>query len=367
MSKFWHSKLRLIIIIKKSFRKIIAIIILFFKYLEVIQLKENFRALIIKEDENGNITKSVETIHENYIPRNEVTVQVLYSSLNYKDALSSSGNKGITKKYPHIPGIDTAGIVVESKSDKFKVGDEVLVTGYDLGMNTFGGFCEYISVPSAWVVACPEHLTLKEAMAFGTSGFTAAVGILEILNAGITPDMGKVLVTGATGAVGSSAVSILSKLGFQVIASSGKESEFEHLKALGASEVINRNTLVDTPEKGLLSKKWIAAFDTVGGSALSYILKATADGGIVTNCGMIGSTKLETSIMPFIIRGVRLVGIAAAETPMPMRLKVWERLSTDFKVDLSDKFYEEVSLEELPSRIDSMLAGQLKKKVLVKM
>lgn len=327
---------------------------------------KTFKALLIEETPEGKFTKTVKELDFSFLKENDVLIKVQYSSLNYKDALSASGNKGITRQYPHIPGIDIAGTVVKSSDDRFSAGEEVIVTGYDLGMNTFGGFAEYAYVPANWVVKNPANLTLKEAMTLGTSAFTASIGVSEIVNKGITPADGKVLVTGATGAVGSSAVQILNKLGFEVIASTRKESEVERLKALGASEIINVNDMEDVPNKGLLSKKWIAAFDTVGGSALSYILKATADGGVVTNCGMIGSVKLDTSIMPFIIRGVRLIGIAAAETKMPLRLQLWDKLANEFKVNITSDYYDEITLDEVPAAIDNMLAGKLKKKVLVK-
>lgn len=321
--------------------------------------------MLVEENADGTFSKQVKTLPGDFLPAGELTVRVQYSSLNYKDALSSSGNKGITRNYPHIPGIDSAGIVVDCASGKFKPGDEVIVTGYDFGMNTFGGFSEYISVPEAWAVHRPAGLTLREAMTLGTSGFTASIGVSEIVRHGTTPGKDKVLVTGATGAVGSSAVSILSKLGFYVIASTGKKEEAARLEKLGAAEVIDRSELADVP-KAMLSKRWDAAFDTVGGESLSYVLKATAAHGIVTNCGMIGSPKLETSIMPFIIRGVRLVGIAAADTPMPQRLDLWNKLSSDYKIPLEEDFFEEITLDELPSRIDLMLAGKLKKKVVIK-
>lgn len=324
-----------------------------------------FKAMLIEEEPNNYFKKSILFLDKNYLVKNDITIQVKYSSLNYKDALSASGNKGITRKYPHIPGIDAAGIVVESNNTKFKIGDEVIVTGKDLGMNTFGGFAEFTSVPAEWVVAKPANLSLKEAMIYGTAGFTAATGVMEIQNAGIKPTDGKVLVTGATGAVGSIAVAILAKLGYQVIVSTGKLEETEHLKSLGASEVIHRDELNDESGKPLLAKKWIAAVDTVGGAALSTIIRSTADRGIVTNCGMIGSNKLDVSVFPFILRAVRLVGIASAETPMDVRLKLWDKIANEYKINLSQDIYQEVSLDELPGKIDLMLKAQLHKKVLV--
>ncbi|MDD3125382.1 MAG: YhdH/YhfP family quinone oxidoreductase [Candidatus Kapabacteria bacterium] len=335
-------------------------------------MKDKFRALVVREAD-GKFLKQIEMIDEiglRYYGDKEVTetiIEVEYSGLNYKDALSASGNKGITKQYPHIPGIDLAGKIVATQSSKFKIGDEVIVTGYDMGMNHYGGFCEYATSPDKWIVPRPQSLTLKEAMIYGTSGFTAALGVLNIVEHGITPESGKILVTGATGAVGSMAVSILSKLGYEVAASTGKESEADYLKSLGANEIIDRKTLVDDPQKGLFSSRWAAAFDTVGGPSLSYILKCIAPSGIVTNCGMITSTKLETSIMPFIIRGVKLSGIAASATLMPKRLKVWEKIAGEYNIHPGEDFYDVVSLEELPEKIDLMLAGKLHRKVVVKL
>lgn len=326
---------------------------------------QNFKALIVKENENSHFSRNIESLPFEFLSKNEVLVNVKYSSLNFKDALSASGNKGITKNYPHIPGIDASGIVVNSLTPEFSPGEEVIITGYDLGMNTFGGFSEYIYIPAKWIVKKPENITLKEAMVLGTSAFTAAIGVNEILKAGSIPENGKVLITGATGAVGSSALQILKKLGFTTVVSTRKESEHSRLKSLGADEIININEFQDS-EKGLFSKQWIAAFDTVGGPALSFILKSIAPRGIVTNCGMIKSVKLETSIMPFIIRGVRLVGIAAAETPMNERKEIWNKLTNDFRFQLTDDYFNEITLDELPITIEEMLKGNLKKKTLIK-
>jgi acrylyl-CoA reductase (NADPH) len=324
-----------------------------------------FKALLIEEEPNNYFKKSILFLDKNILSKNEVTIQVQYSALNYKDALSASGNKGITRKYPHIPGIDAAGIVIESNSPKFVIGQEVIVTGKDLGMNTFGGFSELISVPADWVIVKPDNLTLKEAMIYGTAGFTAATGIMEIQNAGITPSDGKILITGATGAVGSMAISILSKLGYSVIASTGKLDETEHLLSLGASQVIHRDELNDESGKPLLSKRWIAAVDTVGGTALSMIIRSTADRGVVTNCGMIGSNNLDVSVFPFILRAVRLVGIASAETPMKQRLQLWEKLSGEYKINFTNDLFEEIILEQLSEKINLMLEAKLRKKILV--
>lgn len=327
----------------------------------------SFRALVTEETESGEFIRSIKTKHKEDLPAGEVIVKVQYSSLNYKDALSASGHKGITRKFPHTPGIDAAGVVVESATDLFSEGDEVIVTGHDLGMNTDGGFAEYIRVPAYWVVRKPDTISIRKAMIYGTAGFTAATGISEIQKCGITPDMGPVLVTGATGGVGTMAVAILNKLGYHVIASTGKESSHDFLKKLGAKEIIHRSEVNDQSGKGLLPKRWIAAIDNVGGNTLSTILRATSDRGVVTNCGMVESTKLDTFVFPFILRGVRLIGIASAETPLQQRLMLWDKISTEYLLDNTDFFVKEVSLDQVSTEIDLILSGGQTGRVLVKM
>lgn len=327
---------------------------------------EKFNAFVVEELENNTFVRSIKQLSIDDLPAGDVIIKVAYSSLNYKDFLSAYGNKGITKKYPHTPGIDSVGEIVESKSDKFKPGDKVICTGYDFGMNTHGGYSEYVRVPAEWPVLLPEGMNLKDSMIYGTAGFTAAIGVNEILKAGIKPGMGRVLVSGATGGVGSMALAFLAKLGFNVIASSGKESEYEYLKQIGAEEIVSREDLQDTTNKPLLKKRWIAAFDTVGGQTLSTIIRATADRGIVTNCGMIKSTTLDVSIFPFILRGVRLVGIAAADTPYTERLEIWNKIAKELKPDVLDIMYKEIQLSELSNEMALMKEGKVRRKILVK-
>ncbi len=326
-----------------------------------------YKALVVEELENSKFVASIKQKSINELPENEVLIRVHYSGLNYKDALSASGNKGITKRYPFTPGIDASGVVEHSESPLFKEGDKVLVTGHDLGMNTSGGFAEYIRVPAAWVVALPDGMSLEEAMIIGTSGFTAASAIYEFIVHGITPDSGEILITGATGAVGSIAIAMLAKAGYQVVASSGKAETIEWLKKLGASRVVSREELDDKTGKPLLQGKWIAVLDTVGGNTLSTAIRSTKERGIVTNCGMILSNSLQVSVFPFILRAVRLVGIASAETPMARRMEIWSLINDKIKPDNLTAMARVVSLEDVPAELGIMLKGQQKGKVVVRM
>lgn len=330
------------------------------------KLPAEFKAIVTTENETGIFRSKVSIRKISDLPQHAVLIRVHFSGLNYKDALSASGHKGITRKYPHTPGIDAAGVVVRSEDSDIKPGDEVIVTGYDLGMNTSGGLAEYICVPSAWVVKKPENLTLEESMIIGTSGFTAASAIYEIIKHSIKPDDGNILVSGATGAVGSAAVAMLAQAGYKVIASTGKSDEHYFLKSIGASEVIERNALNDQSGRGLLPARWVAALDTVGGNTLSTILLSTKERGLVANCGMIASDKLQVPVFPFIIRGVRLIGIASADTPMPRRLEIWKLISEIIKPEKISLLKTTISLEEVPETLLRMKNGATRGKILVK-
>jgi acrylyl-CoA reductase (NADPH) len=326
----------------------------------------SFRALVTEEATSGEFSSSIRERNIHDLPAGELLVKVSFSGLNYKDALSFSGNKGITRRYPHTPGIDAAGIVKASSDPDFVAGDEIVVTGYDLGMNTSGGLAEYIRVPSRWAVHRPTGLSLKECMIIGTSGFTAASAILEIMNHGIRPDSGKVLVTGASGAVGITAVTMLAHAGYRVVASSGKTEAAPLLKALGAEETIGREEVSDQSGRPLLPGRWVAAIDTVGGNTLSTVIRSTAERGIVTNCGMITSNNLEVSVFPFILRAVRLVGIASAETPMARRIELWNLIAGKLKFPDMEKICRSISLEEVPDALDAMLKSASTGKILVR-
>ena len=326
-----------------------------------------FKALWITETENGTFERTIVERLIDDLPAGEIVIRVHYSSLNYKDALSATGNKGITRKFPHTPGIDAAGVVEISRNEQFAVGDEVLVTGYDLGMNTCGGYGQYIRVPASWVVKKPENYSLKDCMAIGTAGFTAASAVYKMELMRLHPGMGPIVVTGATGGVGSMAVSILSKAGYEVIAVSGKSNAQEYVQHLGATRLETREFVNDTSNKALLKPKWAGAVDTVGGNTLATLLKGCMTEGCVVSTGLVGSPKLDTTVYPFILNGVSLLGIGSAETPMEVRVTIWEKLSTEW--NLKDKIpaiAKEVTLEELNNTyFDNILQGKIMGRIVV--
>ena len=320
--------------------------------------ENSYRALVVEECTPGSYAGEVRLKTISELPENDVLIRVHYSSLNYKDALSASGNRGVTRHYPHVPGIDAAGVVAESSSKGFKPGDEVIACGYDIGMNTPGGFGQFIRVPAAWVLHCPRNLTLRESMIYGTAGFTAAQSVERLVNFPIAPEMGKILVTGATGGVGSIAIALLSKLGYKVTAVSGKAEAGKFLATLGAEEIISRQQATDNSGKLLLKEKWAAVVDTVGGEILATAIKSTDYGGAVTCCGNAASADLPLSVYPFILRGVSLLGIDSAKCPLQVREKIWQKLAGDWRLKNLDSLAAECSLAELPGFIDRMLQGR---------
>ena len=324
-----------------------------------------YKAFVVNEH-NGKFISTIQTLQTDNLPFGEVIVRVHYSSINYKDALSASGNKGVTKNYPHTPGIDAAGVVVDSKNDIYHIGDEVIVTGYDLGMNTSGGFGQYIRVPASWLVKLPEGLRLKEAMIIGTAGFTAGISVFRLTEL-VKPSDGTIIVSGATGGVGSVALSLLSKLGYQTIAISGKESEFPFLKSLGASTLISRIDFQEVDKRPMLSAQFAGGIDTVGGPILENILKALQHLGAVTTCGSVSSTQLNLTVFPFILRGITLIGISAQNYPKQSRQILWNKLANEWKPNNLLEIYEEISLEDVKSTLDEILEGNLKGRTIVNM
>ena len=317
----------------------------------------NFKAFVTEETDEGFVSKVVERSLED-LPEGDVLIKVLFSSLNYKDALSASGNKGVSKNYPHSPGIDAAGIVEESNSDEFSIGDEVIVTGYDLGMNTSGGFSEYIRVPKEWIIKKPDNLELEESMAYGTAGLTAGLCVRKILISGIKPDDGEVFVTGATGGVGIVAVMLLAKLGFDVVAITGKDTETDLLKSLGAKEVINRSEFEGEMKSPLAKPRWAGGVDAVGSDILSNLISATHQRAAIACCGMVGGVNLNTSIFPFILRGLSLLGIDSAETLIDVKKEIWNNFASDWKLEKINDQIKDVGLEELSSEIEKILNGK---------
>ncbi|MBS7527816.1 YhdH/YhfP family quinone oxidoreductase [Fusibacter paucivorans] len=326
-----------------------------------------FRALEAYENTNGQFEQRIIQRAIEDLPDGELLIKVAYSSLNYKDALSASGNRGVTKKFPHTPGIDAAGTIVVSRVGRFKVGDPVIITGYDLGMNTFGGFSNYIRVPANWAVALPDGLTLKESMIYGTAGFTAALSIDKLLRGGVQPEDGDILVTGATGGVGSMAVSILAKLGYRVIGATGKSEAREMLMSLGAADIINRREMDDDSGRAMLRSRWAGVIDTVGGNTLATALKTTQYGGCVTCCGNVAAADFTTTVYPFILNGITLFGIDSVNCPMAHRLAIWARLADAWKPDTLQHQYQTITLVALPNAISLMLSGQHKGRTIIKL
>lgn len=288
---------------------------------------KTFRAYRV-ENINDQFVGEVKELKFRALENYEVLIKIHYSSLNYKVALSASGNNGVTRNFPHTPGIDAVGVIEESNNDEFNVGEEVIVTSYDLGMNTDGGFAEYVYVPGDWVVKLPTKMSMKEAMIIGTAGLTAGMSVLR-LSEFIQPDAGKIAVSGATGGVGALSVAILSCLGYSVIAISGKETEQDYLYALGAKEIMSRKEVEDFAKKPLLKPLFAGAIDTVGGVILENIIKSTNSLGVVTSCGNVASPKLELTVLPFILRGINLIGIDSQNYPMKYRKEVWRKLSDE--------------------------------------
>ncbi|WP_121626675.1 YhdH/YhfP family quinone oxidoreductase [Poseidonibacter antarcticus] len=322
------------------------------------------KAYIVEKIEDKKFESGIQDIETPIIEENEVLIKVEYSSLNFKDALSSVGNPGVTRVFPHVTGIDVAGIIQESNSDEFTIGEKVLVTGYDMGMNTNGGHAEFVKVPASWVVKMPKNITEKEIMTYGTAGLTAALSVNELLNNGVTE--GEVLVTGATGGVGSIAVSILSKLGFEVTAISGKEEKIPFLKELGAKEVILRKDFDVENKRPMGKEKYSGVIDTVGGNILAEALKVIKYDGVATCCGLTSSHELSTNVFPFILRGVRLIGIDSVEAKREKKIAAWEKVAGDFKIDTLENLTNEISLDGIKEAYEALLAGKAVGRYLVK-
>ena len=315
-----------------------------------------FKALVSSEIDKKFISE-VKTRKIEDLPEGKVLIKVNFSSLNYKDALSANGNKGVSRYYPHTPGIDAAGIVEFSEVDRYQKGDEVIVTGYDLGMNTSGGFSQFIRVPEEWVVLKPAEISLSESMALGTAGLTAGLCVRKLLNHGIKPEMGKVFVTGATGGVGIVAMMLLSKLGFEVTAITGKMDSKELLMEYGASEVEEDKTLMKKLFKSFCKNLFLLEVDAVGGDVLSNLLCSTSQRAAIACCGMVNGADLNTSVFPFILRGVTLYGVDSAETELSIKEEVWNNFSNDWKLNELENNIKEIGLSDLPKEIDTILKG----------
>jgi acrylyl-CoA reductase (NADPH) len=301
------------------------------------------------------------------LPAGEVLIKVAYSSINYKDGLASIPEGKIVRSYPFVPGVDLSGVVVESSDPRFKPGDEVLATSYEIGVSHYGGYSEYARVKADWVVPLPAGLTLKEAMALGTAGFTAALAVHQLEKNGLKPQNGPVLVTGATGGLGSIAISILSSLGYTVSASTGKSSEQDYLQKLGASDFLDRQETSAESNRPLEKERWAGSVDSVGGSTLAYLIRTTRYAGSIASCGNTGGPNFSTTVFPFILRGINLLGIESVNCPMELRRELWQRLASDYKPrHLLDTIAREVPLEDLPQALATILKGGSRGRTIVK-
>ena len=317
-----------------------------------------FKALLVEKTDDG-YTRSIVERDVSDLPDGDVLIQVAYSSLNYKDGLSATGNPGVTRNFPHTPGIDAAGQVIESSDPAFKAGDEVIVIGFDLGMNTPGGFGEQIRVPANWVVAMPSGLSAESSMVLGTAGFTAALCIDKLENAGMTPASGSVLVTGATGGVGSVAVMLLARLGYEVTAVTGKAEQHDFLKQIGATDIISRDDARAGADRPMLAETWGGVVDTVGGEILFNAVKSLKYGCSLAACGLVDSPAIPASVLPFILRHVNLLGVDSVQLPLAEKQRIWQRLATDWQLPELDNLKKPLTLETVSAAIDDILAGKM--------
>ncbi len=325
-----------------------------------------FPCYLVSKEADGSFRGAVTERSTDDLPPGDVLIRVDYSSLNYKDALSATGNPGVTRKFPHVPGIDAVGTVASSTSSAWKAGEAVIVTGHDLGQNTWGGMAGYVRVPASWPVKLPRDLSPRDAMSYGTAGLTAAQCVEAIVKRGITPERGEVVVTGASGGVGSLAVGILAKLGYKVAAVSGKAEQTEMLKRLGATTILSRADVDDKSGKPLLTGRFAAAVDTVGGNTLATLIKSLHPNGVVAACGLVGGTDLPTTVLPFILRGVDLAGINSVECPPEQRERIWSNLAGAWRVPMLNELTTEITLKEVPTYVEKILKGATVGRVVVR-
>lgn len=323
-----------------------------------------FKAYLI-DQKDGKTVAGFHQIGEDQLDKGEVTIRIAYSSVNYKDALAATGAGRIIRRYPCIGGIDMAGTVAKSADARFREGDEVIATSYDIGVAHHGGYAEYGRVPADWVVPLPKGMSLFESMALGTAGYTAALGVVRMEENGLKPANGRVIVSGATGGVGSIAIDILSRLGYEVVALTGKESQADYLKGLGAKEVMLRASLDLTKIKPLDKTLWAGAVDNLGGEVLAWMASNMKQNGVIASIGLAASMSLNTTVAPFILRGASLLGIDSGYTAMPLRCKVWERLAGDMRPAHLAGMTRTVRLADLPSVFDEFIKGQAHGRVVV--
>jgi acrylyl-CoA reductase (NADPH) len=326
---------------------------------------ESVRCVVVEQAEESP-RPTIQTLASDRFPAGEVTIRTAYSSLNYKDFLACQGHRGIVRSLPHVPGIDLAGEVLESQVDEYRPGDRVLVTGYDLGQGHWGGWAEVARVPADWIIPLPSGLSLFESMVIGTAGFTAAQCLAALQRNAVEPGRGPIVVTGATGAVGSLAVRLLAQCGYEVVAVTGKADQTENLQQIGASRVILRKDfLAADSNRPLLSAEWAGAIDTVGGPILCQLIKSTQYGGCIAACGLVAGTELKTTVYPFLLRGISLCGAASADCPRDARLRFWDLLADQWKPKHLDTLVSEVNFEGLLESLPKMAEGQVAGRIVV--
>lgn len=324
-----------------------------------------FRAYRIFNEDNKVVSRWVDlTLNE--LDPGEVVIRAAYSSVNYKDALAATGAGKIIRRFPCVGGIDVAGVVVSSQDARFDPGDNVLVTGYEMGVAHDGGFAELVRVPADWVVRLPLGLSLHDAMALGTAGFTAGLSLYRLQQNDVKPECGKVVVTGATGGVASLAISMLKRLRYQVVAITGKDSEHEYLQSLGADEILPRSAMDLSSTRPLERVQWAAALDSVGGATLAWLTRSMQQNGVIASFGNAGGVELNTTVLPFILRGVRLIGIDSAATAMPLRLEIWHKLANEWRPPQLDKLAHTVDFDQLPEVFPKLLNGTSRGRTVIK-
>lgn len=329
-------------------------------------MADRFPALVLTEDD-GKVASAVREMGTDELPAGDVTVRVTYSGLNYKDGMIVNGIGRLVRDYPHVPGIDFAGVVETSDNDRYKPGDAVVLTGWRVGEVHWGGYAGMARVKSDWLVPLPKGLTDKRAMAIGTAGFTSMLCVAALEDHGVSPESGTVLVTGAAGGVGSVAVSILAKLGYTVAASTGREAQHDYLRSLGASEIVDRSELSEASKRPLEGERFAGTVDTVGGTTLARVLAQTKYGGSVAACGLAGGANLETTVLPFLLRSVNLLGIDSVMQPYENRVRIWQRLVEDLPMERLDALTEEIALTDVPSAASDILKGQVRGRLVVKL
>ncbi|MBT5494463.1 MAG: oxidoreductase [Alphaproteobacteria bacterium] len=329
-------------------------------------MADNFKALVLSESD-GKVSNEIQELTSSDLPEGDVLVRVEYSDVNYKDGMVVNGIGGLVRNYPHVPGIDFAGVVEESSHSRYSAGDKVVLTGWRVGEVHWGGYAQKARVNGDWLVPLPEGLSTKQAMAVGTAGLTSMLCVMALEDHGLTPSDGPVLVTGAAGGVGSVAVSILARLGYEVGASTGREAQHEYLKSLGATTLVARSDLSEPNKRPLESETWAGAIDTVGSTTLARVLAQVKYGGSVAACGLAGGPKLEVTVLPFLLRGVNLLGIDSVMQPFENRVRVWDRIASDLPHEKLEKMTEVIGLSGVAEAASSILSGQVRGRLVVEL